>query len=153
MMSGCVTEVIGAYPEPAPKAERLAAQLRLARGYYRLGEYKRARLAADRMLALGTRQSADGYEVLALIEAASGRPEAAVTYFKKAIRKQKSNGRIWNNYGVFLYERGDFKAACPAFHRALADPNYARRKQASRNLVRCQQAQTGAQPAAATARP
>lgn len=140
LLSGCVTDVIGDYVEPASRVERQSVQLRLARGYYRLGEYRRAHEAAERALAL-RRPSADLYEVMALIEAALGYSDEASAHFKKSVRLQKSNSRIWNNYGVFLYDEGDFEAACKAFARAIADPNYPSQNEAIRNLERCRKAQ------------
>lgn len=122
-------------------SERQNAHLKLARGYYRLGKYQRAHEVAERALAI-RRRSADAHEVMALIEAALSRPRAARVHFKRSVRLQRSNSRIWNNYGVFLYHQGDFAAACQAFKRAVADPDYSNREEAVRSLEHCRAAQS-----------
>lgn len=50
----------------------------------------------------------------------------------------KGNSDTWNNFGVFLCERGQFDTAEQAFQRALADPLYKTPAEANVNAGVCQ---------------
>jgi type IV pilus assembly protein PilF len=64
----------------------------------------------------------------------------AEKHFRKALsdRDAKGNSDAWNNFGVFLCERGQFDTAEQAFQRALADPLYATPAEANVNAGMCQ---------------
>lgn len=62
----------------------------------------------------------------------------AEKYFLRALDSDKANSEAWNNYGVFLCERGRFDDAERAFSRALADPLYKTPAEANVNAGVCQ---------------
>lgn len=64
----------------------------------------------------------------------------AEKHFRKALadREAKGNSDAWNNFGVFLCERGQFDVAEQAFQRALNDPLYRTPADANVNAGMCQ---------------
>ena len=62
----------------------------------------------------------------------------AEKFFRKALDSEKGNSEAWNNYGVFLCERGRYDDAERAFTRALADPLYKTPAEANVNAGMCQ---------------
>jgi type IV pilus assembly protein PilF len=64
----------------------------------------------------------------------------AERHFRKALYDDtgKGNSDGWNNFGVFLCERGQFDTAEQAFQRALADPLYRTPAEANVNAGMCQ---------------
>lgn len=62
----------------------------------------------------------------------------AEKYFLQALDIDEANSDAWNNYGVFLCERGRYDDAERAFSRALADPLYKTPAEANVNAGVCQ---------------
>lgn len=66
---------------------------------------------------------ADTLAAVAAAIAESGRPEAAVAWWREALRLDSGRARRWNDFGLVLQRLGRFAEAEDAFRRALAlDP-------------------------------
>ncbi len=64
--------------------------------------------------------------------------DEAEKHFRKALEEGKGDPGAWNNYGVFLCERGRYDAADDAFKHALANPLYNTPAEANVNAGMCQ---------------
>ena len=112
-LGGCVKTEIGGV-QAAPPAQRVQAQLDLARGYLEMG--------SEAHVLLATAYLADGDKQLAEHE------------YRTALRDDPHNSMARNNYGTFLFAEGRYKDAKKELQRAADDPDYARRAQAFENL-------------------
>ena len=119
--------------EPAPRAERLRAQLDLAEGYIEIEEYPRARAALDRALDIDARNW-EAHDLYGRIYQLQGEPELAERHFRLAIRADGDNARVRNDYGVFLYQQARYDEAVSELERAASDPDSPRRALAFENL-------------------
>ncbi len=131
----------------ASSAERQAEQerkLRLADtytqlgvGYMQRGQLDVALENLNQALELNP-DSAQTNNMMAYLQWQLKQYVEAEKYFRKAVDEGKGNSEAWNNYGVFLCERGRFDDAERAFTRALADPLYKTPAEANVNAGMCQ---------------
>jgi len=133
LAAGCVTTERGPGPKVAPDAERVQAQLGLARGYLEKGEWARARQPLERALELDSR-SADAHGLLALLFQEEGERTLAEKEYKTALRYDPANAQTLNNYGSFLFGLGRYEEARDHLQRAVRDTAYSRRAMAYENL-------------------
>ncbi len=132
--AGCVTESqTGHRLEPASADERLEAHLNVVRGYLRNGDTQRARAPLNRAAEIAP----NNWEVLMLsatLYDMEGEYLLADEHYRRALRVDRNNPRLNNNYGAFLYKRGRLDEAMVALERAAADPDYEGRALAALNL-------------------
>ena len=133
MMSGCVTEQHGGMPEPAPNAERVQAQLDLARGYLEQRELERAKPPLARALEIDPRH-VEALVLNAVLMNMQGEYKLAEQYYRAALRVEPDNAQALNNYGSFLYSRGRFTDALVPLQKLVKDTDYRGRSQAFENL-------------------
>jgi type IV pilus assembly protein PilF len=132
LVSGCVTTEIGGV-QKAPTAQRLQAQLDLARGYLEIGDTQSARRPLERALNIDPRSS-EAHVLLATVYLADGDKRLAEQEYKTALRDDPKNAMARNNYGTFLFAEERYKDARSQLQQAADDPNYGRRAQAFENL-------------------
>jgi type IV pilus assembly protein PilF len=132
LVSGCVTtETSGV--QKAPTAQRLQAQLDLARGYLELGDVAGARRPLERALKIDPR-SAEAHVLMATVYLTDGDKRLAEQEYRTALRDDPRNAMAHNNYGTFLFAEERYKDAKAQLQQAADDPKYARRAQAFENL-------------------
>jgi type IV pilus assembly protein PilF len=130
-------------------AERLAEQERRQRladthtqlgvSYLQRGQLEAAKENLDKAIEL-VPDSVQINNMMALLQWRLRNYAEAEKHFRKALYDDsgKGNSDGWNNFGVFLCERGQFEAAEQAFQRALADPLYKTPAEANVNAGMCQ---------------
>ncbi|MFR0674939.1 type IV pilus biogenesis/stability protein PilW [Enterobacterales bacterium AW_CKDN230030176-1A_HGKHYDSX7] len=134
LLAGCVTSGASdplASREGRAQAGRASVQLGL--GYLHQGRVQQAKAPLMHALALDP-QDADAHAALALVAQAEGDDEAARTHFRTALAKRPHDARICNNFGSFLYARGEFARAEQMFRQAASDTLYPERPQVYGNL-------------------
>lgn len=132
-LGGCVTESTGGLPDPAPAANRVSAQLDLARGYLEQGNMERARTSLNKALSIDAR-SVEAHVLLAVLNAAESEWGVAERQFKTALSIDPKNAMALNNYGSFLYSRGRYEEAVHYLSILVQDTDYRARSQAYENL-------------------
>ena len=132
-LPGCVTEVTGGLPAPAPTQERVSAQLDLARGYLEQGDLERAQGPLERALEIDP-EHVEAHVLIAVFYQAEKEWELAEEHFESALAVEPSNAQALNNYGSFLYSRGRFADAVVQLSRLVKDTSYRARSQAFENL-------------------
>ncbi len=130
---GCVTESTGGLPDPAPAANRVNAQLDLARGYLEQGNMERARTSLNRALDIDDR-SVEAHVLLAVLNAAESEWGLAEEHFKTALSIDPKDAMALNNYGSFLFSRGRYEEAVHYLTILVRDTDYRARSQAYENL-------------------
>lgn len=139
LLAGCATS--SSAPDstirpPAPTAERLAAQLDLARGYLEQGDLARARPPLERALEID-RRSWEVHDLYARLYQREGELELAEESLKLALRLDRDNARVNNNYGIFLCQQARYRESVTYFEVATRDTNYPRRAQTFENMGIC----------------
>lgn len=114
-----------------------AVQHRVAAGmeYLQLGKPVEARQHLSRALALNDR-SAAAHNAMALLYKYEGDRQREETHYRKALRADKDFAPARNNYGILLYQRGDYRGAAREFERVANDSTYGGRGPAFENLGR-----------------
>jgi type IV pilus assembly protein PilF len=120
-------------PDPKPAAERAQARIDLARGYLEEGEFDRARPALNTALEIYPR-SVEAHVLLALLNESEGENALARQQYRQALKIEPRNSQALNNYGSFLYSRGDYEEAVKVLRLLVKDENYRARSQAYENL-------------------
>ncbi len=108
------------------------AYIQLGIGYLQQGVTEQAKLPLKKALDIDP-NSADAHAALALVFQQELEPELADQHYRKALAQGK-NSRIENNYGGFLYEQGDYKAAYQQFNAAAQDTMYTERSRVFENM-------------------
>ena len=134
LLSGCVTESTGGFPEPASKEIRLAAHLDLARGYMANADYVRARAPLKRALEIDPRSVQAHVLMAVFVENADNEPDLAEQHYRLALRYDSNDSQALNNYGGFLYRQQRFDEALPPLRKLVRDTEYHARSQAYENL-------------------
>jgi len=134
-LHGCIIENVSG-PRAATREARLQAYLDLARGHLEHRNTERAHQVIEQALAITPRSSA-AHDLKALILYTEGDLVSARTSHRRAIRLDRHDGRLRNNYGVFLYALGEYPEACRQLRLAAADRDYPGRDRAYENLGLC----------------
>lgn len=108
------------------------AYIQLGIGYLQQGVTEQAKLPLKKALDIDP-NSADAHAALALVFQQELEPELADQHYRKALA-QGENSRIENNYGGFLYEQADYKAAYQQFNAAAQDTMYTERSRVFENM-------------------
>ncbi len=133
ILGGCVTSRTGGLPDPAAPADRVTAQLDLARGYLEQGNTERARTSLNKALQIDPR-SVEAHVLLGVLNAAESEWGLAERDFKTALSISPKDPMALNNYGSFLYSRGRYEEAVHYLRILVQDPDYRARSQAYENL-------------------
>ncbi|NJN52253.1 MAG: type IV pilus biogenesis/stability protein PilW, partial [Gammaproteobacteria bacterium] len=133
MVCGCVTTETGGLPKPAAQEQRLKAQLDLARGYLEQRDIARAKRPLQTALEIDP-TSPDANVLMATVYQVEGEDKLAESAFKQAIRHAPRNSMARNNYGTFLFSKGEYDEARKQLLVAIEDTTYSARPQAYENL-------------------
>lgn len=131
--------MLAAIPQPEPE-KVAAAHLNLGMAYLRRGEFDRALARLDKSRA----QKADDpllYNVYALVYQALGETQQAEENFRRALRMDRGNSRVRNNYGQFLCEQKRWPEARKLLLSVLDDPLYESPQIVYVNLASCARGQ------------
>jgi type IV pilus assembly protein PilF len=146
----CSTLLLGCASNPAATPERelstasdqtasqhrSSIRLQLAVGYYRQGQMKVALDEAKRAIEADP-NSADAYNMAALIYMQLGDPSLAESHFQRAIQRAPNDPDLRNNYGWFLCQNGRAKESIPYFEAAIHDKSYQSPAKALNNAGKC----------------
>lgn len=108
------------------------AYIELGIGYLKQGATERAKVPLKKALELDP-SNADANAALALVFQTEMEPELADQHYRKAL-SSRSDPRILNNYGTFLYDQGRYKDAYERFQQAAEDNLYPERSRVFENL-------------------
>ena len=133
LLTGCVTTgKVNPMDTSKGRDEARQAYVQLGLGYLQEGSTERAKIPLKKALELDS-SDADANAALALVFQAEMEPELAEQHFRKALNA-RSDARILNNYGSFLYEQKRYKEAYELFEKAAADTLYPERSRVFENL-------------------
>ncbi len=133
LQAGCITTVEGTIQQPATVEERLKAQLNLARGYLGQGNLASARKPLEKALDIDSRSS-EAHVLYAILLQGQSEFEKAEREYRLALRYDRNNAQVLNNYGSFLYSRNRAEEALKYLEAAVKDDSYPGRAQAFENL-------------------
>lgn len=133
LLAGCATS--GSTSSQADD-DAADAYTQLGVAYLERDNLTRAFSALDRALEINPR-NAEALQALALVYQQQSENELANHYFQQAINTAPSLTRARNNYAAFLYQQGQFNAACEQLEIASHDAQYANRAQLFTNLGQC----------------
>ncbi|MFG5859819.1 type IV pilus biogenesis/stability protein PilW [Metapseudomonas sp. CR1201] len=108
------------------------AYIELGIGYLKQGATERAKVPLKKALELDP-SNADANAALALVFQTEIEPELAGQHYRKAL-SSRTDARILNNYGSFLYEQGRYQDAYERFQQAASDNLYPERSRVFENL-------------------
>ena len=138
-LSGCVIESDdGRGPRIAPSAQRVSAQLELAKGYITSHELNRARGALENALKLDS-AAWEAHDLMATVLLQDGESALAAKSWQMAIR-HGGGARARRNYASFLMSVGRYAEACPQLLAASTELEYANRPQVYEDLGKCERA-------------
>lgn len=138
LLGGCAGSGSSTIRPPAPSEERLAAQLDLARGYLnqRPANLMQARPPLEKALEINPR-SWEAHDLMASLLQLEGEPTLAEDSLKTALRLDRDNARVNNNYAIFLCQQGRFEESLDFFAVAARDTGYTGRAQSFENMGIC----------------
>jgi type IV pilus assembly protein PilF len=108
------------------------AYIELGIGYLKEGSTENAKVPLKQALELDP-SNADAHAALALVFQTEKEPGLADEHYRKAL-SSRSDARILNNYGGFLYETERYKEAYERFQQAAEDNLYPERSRVFENL-------------------
>ncbi|MEM7002936.1 MAG: type IV pilus biogenesis/stability protein PilW [Pseudomonadota bacterium] len=132
-LSACVTETSGGIPGPKPDAERVAAQLDLARGYLEQRDWTRAKAPLRRALAIDA-SNVEAHVLSGVLFGAEKELDLAEQHYREALRLAPDNAQALNNYASFLYAQGRIADAVVPLKKLVQDTGYRARPQAFESL-------------------
>jgi len=133
LFAGCSSAPPTGPGEAGTPQERLRAHLDLAEGYLETGDLNRAKRPLERAEQINSR-SWEVQGLKARIFQLEGDPENAERHFRLAVRHGGNEPRVRNDFGVFLYEQGNYEEAVRQLSRAVEDPGNPQRAVAYQNL-------------------
>lgn len=132
-LAGCVsTGDVDRMTTAEGRDEARDAYIQLGIGYLQQGTPERAKAPLKKALELDS-SSADAHAALALVFQTEMEHELADKHYRQALAA-RSDARILNNYGSFLYERGRYEEALERFRQASADTLYSERSRVFENM-------------------
>lgn len=133
LLGGCVST---GSKDPMKTAEgrqaALDAYIQLGVGYLRKGSTEQAKVPLKQALELDA-SNADANAALALVFQTEMEPKLADEHYRKALAA-RSDARILNNYGGFLFEQQRYADAYARFQQAAEDNLYRERSRVYENL-------------------
>lgn len=133
LLAGCATSGSSSSQADEGAAD---AYTQLGVAYLERDNLPRALSALDRALEINP-HNAEALQALALVYQQQSENELARRYFQQAIKSAPAFTRARNNYAAFLYQQGQFNAACEQLETASHDAQYANRAQLFTNLGQC----------------
>lgn len=131
-VTGCASSI------DRERALRLAdTHTQLGASYMERGQLDAAKENLDKAIALNP-DSPQANNMMALLQWRLKQYVEAERHFRIALKLDIKNSEAWNNYGVFLCDRGQFDGAEQAFNRAISDPLYRTPAEANVNAGVCQ---------------
>ncbi len=106
-----------------PSEERAKTLTDLGLAYYQLEKYKFALENLQKSLAIDDKNAVT-YQVIALIDERSNKPEQAEINFNKALKLAPNNFDIVTSYAVFLFQQDRRDEALVKFNRIVDAPFY-----------------------------
>ena len=132
-LGGCASDTVGGPDQPAPVAQRVEAQLDLARGYLESRDFTRARQPLLRALEIDP-NAAPAHVLAGVLYEHENEVALAERHYRAALAIDPADPQALNNYGAFLYGQGRLDAALVPLRRAVRDTGYPARAQAFENL-------------------
>lgn len=133
LLSGCVST---GHQDPMKTAEGREgardAYIQLGIGYLQKGSTEQAKVPLKKALELDG-SNADAHAALALVFQTEKEPKLADEHYRKAL-SARSDARILNNYGGFLFEEQRYPEAYARFQQAAEDNLYPERSRVYENL-------------------
>ncbi len=132
VLSGCVSTLP---PEGRAVDAEVYEQKKLgiAYGFFVNGYPTRALDQLQEILSVNSK-SAKAYGMLGVIQKSQGELQLAKEYFRKSLSLDSSASDVRNNYGVLLFELGEYDAAKGEFQKVTEDVYYGQRSRAFENL-------------------
>ncbi|HDR1025389.1 type IV pilus biogenesis/stability protein PilW [Pasteurella multocida] len=116
--------------------EAAKARIELGLGYLSQHDFARAKQNFDKALSHAPNYYLS-HAVLAYLYQKQGHLDLARHAYEKAIKLDKNQGDVLNNYGAFLCQQGEFEQAYKQFSQALNAPHYYQHADTYENLVWC----------------
>lgn len=116
--------------------KRAETHVLLGSGYLRRGQLDVAKHELDKAYRLAPNNSQVN-NMMALLQWRLNNPDEADRHFRKAVAAEPPDPEAWNNFGVFLCERGKIDEALIWFQRAAANPLYRMPEEANLNAGVC----------------
>ncbi|MAM70927.1 MAG: type IV pilus biogenesis/stability protein PilW [Gammaproteobacteria bacterium] len=132
VLSACVSETTGGF-EQAPDEEALENYLALAQGYLEQQDLQAARRHLNNAANIDPNNS-DAYGLWGLIYTLEGDLGLADESFNRAIRLNRGNSRVRNNYAAFLFANERYEEAYNHLEVVVSDTAYQGRAQAFENM-------------------
>lgn len=133
-LAACGTSPIKEPDSPVRKAAKSNVELGL--GYLRRGDNKNALERLLRAVELDPGY-AGAHHGLALAYQQFGQLDLAGKYFRRALRLDRHDSNLNNNYGAYLCQKGDYDGAEEYFVKAAEDPTYTTPGRAWENAGLC----------------
>ncbi len=135
-LSACVTESTDGKPQrTVDKTESFRIHINLVKGYVEKKNREAARHHIRKAMEIN-KNSVDLLGALALVYQLEGENKLAEETFKKAIKKDKNQPSIHNNYGFFLFGLKRYDEALEQFEAAAANLDFSGRAEALINVGR-----------------
>jgi len=135
LLTGCVSETTGGFNVEASTEQAAAAYVQLAQAHYNAGDIQSARHNLDKARKLDDRHPGI-YDLLAMIQQWEGDSDLAQENFQRAIRLDRDDSRVRNNYAALLFSQGLYAQACDELALVTQDIDYPGRAIAFENLGR-----------------
>ena len=133
LLAGCVSSgTVDPMRTEEGRDQARDAYIQLGIGYLQQGITSRAKTPLRKALELDA-NSADAHAALALVFQSEMENELADKHYRAAL-SSRSDARILNNYGSFLYEQQRYAEAMEHFTKASADTLYPERARVFQNM-------------------
>lgn len=128
VMSSCVTTTTSPFDDKKDLEKAEQSYIQIGYGYFEQGNFLESKRALIKAIEINPKSSG-AHMGLARVYERELEFELADDHFRDALRYGESS-EVHFQYGVYLYNRGDFKGAFDEFDDALQDTVYVRRPQA-----------------------
>lgn len=132
LLSGCVNESAW-QGTPSDAARYEQKNIEIAHGFLQKGYPARSIERLEAVLRVNNR-SAQAHGMLGVVYQSQGEYALAAKNFRRALALDPALSAVRNNYGVMLYETGDYATAYSQFEKVTADIYYPGRGRAFENL-------------------
>lgn len=116
--------------------KRVETHVLLGSGYMQRGQLDVAKQELDKAYRL-VPDNSQVNNMMALLQWRLNNPDEAERHFRKAVAAEPPDPEAWNNYGVFLCERGKIDAAVTWFQKAITNAFYRTPEEANLNAGVC----------------